>query len=71
MFDAHCMYPNKVALKHTKVQYLKKFVARKIPRSKIYVCTMKEANTKKPKAKMVNTSPLNKFLDLYCIVTQS
>ena len=54
-FDDHCVFANKVALKRTQVQYLNKVVTKKIPTSKIYVCTMKAANTKMPKAKMVNT----------------
>ena len=47
------MFANKVALKHTQVQYLNK-VVRKIPTSPIYVCTINASNTKEQKAKMVN-----------------
>jgi hypothetical protein len=50
------MFSNKVALKHTQVQFLKEVVAKKKPIIKMYICTMQLANMEeRPRAKMVNT----------------
>ena len=52
-FDKWCVYGNKIALKHTQVLFMRE-LAKKKPTLPVYVCTMQLANTKEPKAKMVN-----------------
>ncbi|KAI4979338.1 hypothetical protein ZWY2020_016091 [Hordeum vulgare] len=56
-FDKHCVYANKVALKPSQVEKLKRRVRDPTPTIPYYVCTIQEAHVIPKKAKMYFNKP--------------
>jgi hypothetical protein len=57
-YDKFCVFPNRVALNSSQVNYLKK-VAKARPTIPLYVCTIQEANLDDTKGKMVKLSVIH------------
>ena len=54
-FDKHCVYANKVALKPSQDEKLKRRVRDRTPTIPYYVCTIQEAHVIPKKTKMVKS----------------